>query len=82
MRSPDLSELQAFRERLCDLEDDVLANPIIPLQKVKHFNPRRALVWTFLLLIFTGWARGSPSPGVPAPAPCSTTSLWPPPPRA
>ncbi len=56
MRSPDLSELQAFRERLCDLEDDVLANPIIPLQKVKHFNPRRALVWTFLLLIFTGWA--------------------------
>ena len=54
MRSPDLSDLQAFRDRLHDLEDDI--RPLSSLQKVKRFNPRRALVWTFLLLIFAGWA--------------------------
>ena len=54
MRSPDLSDLQAFRQRLCDLENDL--HPLSSLPKVKRFNPRRALVWTFLLLIFAGWA--------------------------
>lgn len=54
MRSPDSQDLQAFRDRLRDLEDDFVPTP--PLQKAKRFNPRRALVWTFLLLIFTGWA--------------------------
>ena len=55
MRPPEPADLQAFRDRLRDLEDDDI-RPVPPMQKTRRFNPRRTLALTFVLLILLGGA--------------------------
>ena len=50
-------ELQAFRNRLRDLEDDYNGlHGAPPVPRERPFEPRRLLAGTFLALILAGWA--------------------------